>query len=264
LTYANALAAYGSVEPRDDYGNFNRCDALVYLSPDRRDDVDVRVELVVHGQESGVPVQRVGGIGLQRPPADTDSCGRILLLPGDYQVSVVAQEHGTEKVDLCGMADAVTSSALVTLNAGPIPRRTLPPSSLAGKDACALLDDATVTAAVGPGLAAQPGFAHWQCDWHDSGAATPVKIVFDQNKVGVGETADGTPIRLGGYTGRLLPPDAGDTDCEVDLVYRTHRDSAGDDTADVVRVEVDDGRPAAEMCASAQRLAGTVARRLAR
>lgn len=262
LTYANALATYGAVEPRDDYGNFNRCDVLVFLTTDRRDDVDVQVELVVHQQESGVPVQQVGAIGLQRPPADPDGCGRVLLLQGDYQVSVYAQEHGTEKVDLCGMAEAVTSSALVTLNAGQIPRRVLPTSSLASKDACALLDTATVTATVGPGLVAQPGFARWECAWKDSGGARPVKVVFDQNKVGVGETADGTPVRFGGYSGRLLPPDGSDTDCEVDLVYRTYTDSTGENTADVARVKVDNGEPAAQLCTMAQRLAATVAQRL--
>lgn len=259
LTYANALAPYGEVETRNDYGEFNRCDALVYLTADHQDSVDVQVELVVHQQDSRVPVQRVGAIGLQRPPADPDGCGRTLLLPGDYQVSVYAQEHGNEKVDLCGMAEAVTSSALVTLNAGPIPRRTLPAASLATKNACALLDPATVTAAIGPALVPRPGFANWDCDWTGTDGSTPVKVEFDQNKAGVGETADGTPIRLAGYTGRVLPPDGSDPDCDVDLVYRTYTDSAGDRTDDVVQVRVYEGH---QRCALARRLASTAARRL--
>ena len=263
LTYANALSAYGQVETSTDYGGFNRCDALVTLTVNPQDFVDVIVQFAIHQQDPGVPVQRVGDIGLQRPPADATSCGRTLVLPHDYQVTIDAEEHGQAQVDLCGMADAVTSGALVTLNAGQIPRRTLPAASLARRDACGLLDDATVTAAVGAGLARQAQFGNWECDWSDADDTRLVQVVFDQNKLGVGETADGTPIRLAGYSGRVLPPDDEDTDCDVDLVYRTYTDTQGDRTADVVEVKVDGDQPAAQRCALAQHLARTVAQRLA-
>jgi hypothetical protein len=261
LTYANALSSFGEVGASSDYGNFNRCDAFVYLSKDHQDFVDVSVEFDTGAEDAGVPVQKVGAIGIQRPP-DDDDCERILLLPGDYQTVIDANETGDEKVDLCGMAEAVTSSALVELSSGHIARRTLPAASLAQRDACSLLDTATVTSVLGTGTVQRdPGFGNWRCDWSYTGPIL-VKVIFDRTASGTSET-DGAPVRLGGYDAIVQPQGYSDTDCLVSLVYRTYVDPAGERTDEVVLVDVDDSdKKPEQLCAPAKSLATTVAGRL--
>jgi hypothetical protein len=262
LTYATALSGFGEVTTSDDYGAFNRCDAFVYLTKDHQDMVDVQVELDTGQQDPSAPVQRTGTIGIQRLPAEQGDCTRILLLPGDYQVIIDAQEDGDERVDLCGMAEAITSSALVALNHGQIPRRALPPASLAGQNACTLLDTPTVTTALGKGSVRQePGLANWECDWSYTGPIL-VKVIFDRTTAGTSD-GDGTHVRLGRYAAVVQPQGYGDTDCLVTLVYRNYVDHTGESTDEDVLVDVDDSqRTPRQLCAPAQRLATTVARRL--
>lgn len=266
LTEAGALSHAGEVEQRRDYGGFARCDALVYLSPDHQNYVDVIVQFTTRARNPAIPVeQRDGGVGLQRPPADSDGCERVLLLPGDVQLSIAAQPRGQAVVDACGMADAVTSAALVELDRGQIRRRDppLPPESLASRDACAVLDAASVTAATGARLTPRPAFGNWACDWTAPDDRRRVRVVFDQNTTGTGVLADGTPARVGRFDGRVLPPDSGDPDCDVALVYRTYPVPSGERTAELALIKVDGDQPSDQLCATARHLADTAARRLA-
>lgn len=263
LTYARALIGLGEVDGSNDYGNFNRCDALVYLTKDHEDLVDVRVVLDTGQQDPTTPVQRTGSIGIQRPPAEPGDCTRILLLPGDYQVVIDANETGDEKVDLCGMAETMTSSALVALNGGRISRRVLPAASLASKDACALLDNAAVAGVVGGQgpIVRLPGFADWRCDWDYTTGPILVKVIFDRTSA---EDLDGSTVRIGRYRAFVRPQGYSDTDCEVALVYRSYVDQAGVQTDELVLVDLDDReKPPQQLCGPAQRLAATAARRLA-
>lgn len=262
LTYANALIGFGGIEGSNDYGNFNRCDALVYLTKDHKDFVDVRVEFDTGQQDPSTPIQRDGSIGIQRPPAQDGDCTRILLLPRNYQVIIDANETGNETVDLCGMAETITSSALIALNGGQISRRVLPAESLANKDACALLDNATVSRAVGPGpIVPIPSFADWRCDWDYTMGPILVKVIFDRTSA---EDLGGPQIRIGRYSAIVQPQGYSDTDCLVSLVYRSYVDQTGVQTDEMVLVDVDNkDKPPQQLCGPAQRLAATVAQRLA-
>ncbi|MCR6489828.1 protein kinase [Amycolatopsis sp. OK19-0408] len=265
LTYANALAGYGVVETSRDYGNFNRCDALVYLTKDRKDYVDVRVEFAVDEQDDATPVQQVGAVGIQRPPAEDGSCTRILLLPG-HQVVIDADQTGDRNVDLCGMAEAITSSALVSLNAGRIARRTLEAGSLAAKDACTLLDAPVVTAALGPGPLNQVhSFGDWECQWSFTDRSGVAKVVFDRTLAESFAASGSTALRVGGFDARVLPQGRSDTDCEVAIVYRSYVEDTRPRVDELVLVDVEDSEKQPEqLCDPARRLADTVAQRLSR
>jgi hypothetical protein len=265
LTYANALAGYGVVETSHDYGNFNRCDALVYLTKDRRNYVDVSVEFAIGEQDGATPVQQVGTVGIQRPAAEDGSCARILLLPG-YQVVINADLTGDGKVDLCGMAEAITSSALVSLNAGRIARRAAPAGQLAAKDACALLDTAAVTAALGPGPLNQVrSFGDWECQWSFTDRSGVAKVVFDRTLAESFAASGSTPLRIGGYDARVTPQGRSDTDCEVAIVYHSYVDGTRPRVDELALVDVEDSEKQPErLCEPARRLAATVAQRLSR
>ncbi|MEV6639609.1 protein kinase [Amycolatopsis sp. NPDC051371] len=265
LTYANALAGYGVVETSHDYGNFNRCDALVYLTKDRRNYVDVSVELAIDEQDDATPVQQVGTVGIQRPAAEDDSCARILLLPG-YEVVINADLTGDGKIDLCGMAEAITSSALVSLNAGRIARRAAPAGQLAVRDACALLDTAAVTAALGPGPLNQVrSFGDWECQWSFTDRSGVAKVVFDRTLAESFAASGSTPLRIGGYDARVTPQGRSDTDCEVAIVYHSYVDGTRPRVDELALVDVEDSEKQPEqLCEPARRLATTVAQRLSR
>jgi hypothetical protein len=265
LTYANALAGYGVVETSHDYGNFNRCDALVYLTKDRRNYVDVSVEFAIGEQDDATPVQQVGTVGIQRPAAEDDSCARILLLPG-YQVVINADLTGDGKVDLCGMAEAITSSALVSLNAGRIARRAAPAGQLAAKDACALLDTAAVTAALGPGPLNQVRyFGDWECQWSFTDRSGVAKVVFDRTLAESFAASGSTSLRVGGYDAQVTPQGRSDTDCEVAIVYHSYVDGTRPRVDELALVDVEDSEKQPEqLCEPARQLATTVAQRLSR
>ncbi|MFJ1761334.1 protein kinase [Amycolatopsis sp. NPDC088138] len=264
LTYANALAGYGVVETSHDYGNFDRCDALVYLTKDRQNYVDVNVEFAIGEQDDAAPVQQVGTVGIQRLPAEDGSCARILLLPG-YQVVINADLTGDGKVDLCGMAEAITSSALVSLNAGRIARRTAPAGALAAKDACALLDTAAVTSALGPGPLNQVRyFGDWECQWSFTDRSGVAKVVFDRTPAESFATSGSTPLKVGGYDARVTPQGRSDTDCEVAIAYRSYVEGTKPRVYELALVDVEDSeKQPDQLCGPAQRLAATVAQRLA-
>lgn len=264
LTYADALSSYGIVETSDDYGNFNRCDALVYLSKDRKNYVDVLVQFASDADDPGLPAQQDGLIGIQRPPAGPDSCSRTLLLPDDAQVVVRAEQNGDEKADLCGMAEAVMASALSKLRDKGIERRSLENGSLAQREACPLLDAASITPVLGNGPIQQTRtFADWGCRWDYTDRLGVVKVIFDRTAA---EQLKGDPLPpMSGFPARLQRAERSDTSCTVVLGYRTYVDSKHVQTDElaVVDVEKSDERPD-RLCEPARRLAAVVAQRLRR
>lgn len=241
--------------------DFNRCDALVYLTKNHQDFVDVKVAFDIGQQDPTAPIQRDGVIGIERPPAQTGDCTRILLLPDNYQVITDANETDHETVDLCGMAETITNSALIALGGGQIARRALPPESLADKNACAILDNHTVTSIVGPGpIALEPSFADWRCDWDYTTGPILVEVIFDRTPA---EDLGGPVIRIGRYSAVVQAQGYSDTDCLVSLVYRGYVDQTGVQTDEMVPVDLDDKtKPPQQLCAPAQRLATSVAQRL--
>jgi hypothetical protein len=262
VTFPDALGGYGVVEQSDDYGNFNRCDALVYPSGDRADYIDVSVEFAT-GAADPLPVQWDGGFGLQRPPAEPGHCTRVLLLPdAGTQLVVGADGDPAGTHDFCGMAETAALRARKALGDGQVPRRQLPAGSLAGKDACALLDTAATTEALGTGpVERTPQFANWACDWSYPDRPGLVKVLFDRTATEIRQP--GTPLQLGKYTARVQPQERGDTSCTVTIVYQSYVDSRGQRTNELAVVDVDksDARPE-DLCAPARSLAAAVAKRL--
>jgi hypothetical protein len=262
VTFPDALAGYGVVEQSDDYGNFNRCDALVYPSGDRADYIDVSVEFAT-GAADPLPIQWDGAFGLQRPPAEPGHCTRTLLLPdAGTQLVVGADGDPAGTHDFCGMAEAAATRARTALGNGQVPRRRLPVGSLAGKDACALLDTAAATDALGAGpVVRTPEFANWACDWSYTDRPGLVKVLFDRTAAEVRQP--GTALRLGRYSARVQPQERGDTSCTVTIVYQSYVDAKSQRTNELAVIDVDksDARPE-DLCAPARSLAAMVAKRL--
>jgi hypothetical protein len=173
LTDATALGRFGRTELDIDYGNFDRCDVIVYSGEDSV--VDVQVDLNSGpGPELTAVTKNVGRIRVVEDRPEDEACNRTLLLPApDNTTNITVTAKQTEKgpAPLCAIADAATTTATTVLNKGPIARRSppLPANSLAQQDACALLNAKALN--IVPGIdASDPdvGFGRWNCEWHST------------------------------------------------------------------------------------------------
>jgi hypothetical protein len=259
-----ALAPFGQVQRDGHYGNFDRCDEIVQASNGAQ--VDVEIQLQITDPSQGTPAgsaHRFGAVIVVRQTAESGECDRTLLLPDDYQVVVMAKLSDGVGQDLCGMADAATTTAVGVLNRGVLPRRTLPTSSLAWADACGLLD-AQALARI-PGVRAanhDAGFADWECHW--SGTDSSVMLRFDQNP-SLAAPGDGTRMTLGGYTAYVQPGGDGGNDCVVQVPYRSFTDEdTGQPAVEVAKLVVAGSQPSADLCKPAEYLAAAAMSKLPR
>ncbi|WP_181019627.1 serine/threonine-protein kinase [Nonomuraea typhae] len=255
LTDAAALGGFGDTQLDPSYGGFDRCDVLV--DPPDGDVVDVNVDFNRDPDtEQPSPVRAVGRVRIVEHRPESDSCQRTLLLDGDRDLNVLVtakREEGGRDA-LCAMADVATGSAVAVLNRGPLPRRTIPPRSLAHKDACALLPARALE--VIPGIDAnspEAGFGSWQCAWESTTSKLWLDVRFDQGRPP--NAADGSATRLNGYRAYLFPDDG---DCLGQLVYRTYTNRIGR-MAETLNVRVTGSGSADRLCGLARRLTGSAA-----
>ncbi|GAA3510942.1 serine/threonine-protein kinase [Actinocatenispora rupis] len=254
LLSPDRLGRYGRVDVETDYGNFNRCDAIVQRSAGP--DVDVRAELAVGALPPGHRTY-VAGMPVIAAPAGDDECDRVVVIGDGYQVYVTAELLADGTASLCGMADTGTAAAVDALRKGTLPRRAtgFPAGSLARVDACRLLRGA-------PGVdtsTAERGFAGWDCAWDGTGD-TDIRLRFDRNEPLT--TEDGSPVTLAGHTGYVQPDGDGGGTCLVQVVQRRYGDPHGQPTEELVYLVVHGHGHGSRYCATATRLARTAAARL--
>ncbi|GGW86844.1 hypothetical protein GCM10010297_04690 [Streptomyces malachitofuscus] len=268
LTDPAALDRFGDGDVRVDvdYGNFDRCDVLVGIDDATRIDVSVGL-LRGPRPEGSEPSRTIGSIGIRQEQAESDECKLLLTSDrdtGDALVEVrVNMGKGTVvggNATLCTVAYEAAGSAAEVLDSGPVPRRSpgYPRTSLAWADACALLDAEALSAV--PGLKAdvpEVGIANWSCAWSSDVDELEAEVSFfrDQPK----SAADGaTAVRLSGYRTVIAPDDDGDS-CTAFVEYRRYSGQDARTAAEMVRLDVGGRRPTAELCATAEDLAGSAA-----
>ncbi|MCO1578435.1 serine/threonine protein kinase [Crossiella sp. SN42] len=262
LTDPAALSRFGQARLDADYGNFNRCDVLVRLSPDPRDEADVRVELEPRAGNAPAAVTATPVASIDRAPERNGQCRRTVQLNDGYRIVVSAKHIDNRRAELCAMADAVTSGAVLVLGRGQIPLRQAepPPGSLAGLDACALVSEQEVATALGGAATPGPGFGNWLCEW-ERGRRT-LLVIFDRDQP-MGER-DGDRIDLSGRATYVEADGYGERTCEAAIVHRDYTGPDGKPMIEVVRVVLRDDQPGEQLCAPARAAAGQVAARLAR
>jgi hypothetical protein len=259
LTDATALSRFGEAELDTNYGNFNRCDAIVHVNkknPD--DDVVVSVELEAPWPDAPPPSKEVT---IDRHPLADGDCERTLHLPDGYQVAINAK-YG-HQADLCAMADAITSGAQLVLQRGQIPRRATPlePASVARLNACSLLATSDV-ASVLPGAGdSQKGLGDWSCEWNPKAVEGKVLVNFDHNSRPL-DSSDGRLSKLSGFATYVAADDP--HTCLAKIVYRPFNDPdpGGQVGVELVQIMVQGTKPSSQLCGSATKLAGVVASKL--
>jgi eukaryotic-like serine/threonine-protein kinase len=251
---------FGETTLETDYGNFDRCDVIMESGQDRfaaRVLFDLSSERLPDG-----PREERNGIVIVRGAQIDEECGRTLRLPDGYDVDVSADSERGALPDLCAVADVATDTALAVLTRGQVPRRSVPfdPTSLAVVDACGLLDAATV--ATVPGLeTAEPDrdFAGWRCDWQSPTSRSAIQIYYDRHQ-GLDDDM-GTPTRIAGHDAAVERDEDG-SGCDVTVLHRSYADPRGDQSDELLNVEVDQPEPVADPCVQAIAVATVAVGRL--
>ncbi|MFI1379944.1 protein kinase [Embleya sp. NPDC020886] len=260
-----SLTRFGRTVLDSALGGFRRCDLLVHGAEDRRV-ADAELSFTEGGQELGpqLRTRRIGDITLIEGADDARECPRILRLPDGYVVKVTISNLASEPVDLCGMADAVTTHAIDVLGRGPIPRRPSAPrdASLIRLDACALLDPAALARM--PTIDAQhpnAGFGDWKCRWHSTVDKTAIILRFYQREPLPADI--GRPEMIADRRAFVTPGEADRDLCTIRVVHRTYPNAAHP-IVELVQIEVYAAQPREQLCATADRLGAAVVAKLPR
>lgn len=250
LTEPAALGRFGGTELDRDYGNFDRCDVLVNVGEENEVDVHIDFDAGLPPELTS-PDRSVGKVSVVKEPAESDACGRVLLLSGDPHttVSVSAKLTESRPAPVCDIADVATDSAVKALNKGELARRSppLPKASLAHRDVCALFGPRALE--IVPGIdASDPdvGFAGWDCDWSSTTSDLWLDVRYDRGQPLSAE--DGAPTELHGFRTFVEPEGEGDESCLVRLVYRTYADQRGQKAIEMLYLAIGGSRPADELC----------------
>ncbi|MGC5343355.1 hypothetical protein ACPXCE_06725 [Streptomyces sp. DT24] len=265
LTDAGAFKRFGHTVLDRHYGNFDRCDVIV--QPSEGPDVDIEVQLRKPGSFPDAPpgrIRQAGAVRVMESPLQNGECERTLLLPDLHVVSVRVgpTDHSADgRADLCAMADLATRTALGVIGEGELRRRTAPPDSLIGVNACLLLDASSLSAL--PGLTAEDytaGYANWRCEWNSPATRFAVIVEFDQSRP-LAAPWDGRPVQLGGSSAFVMPAED-DDGCLAQVVHRNLTDEQGGQVQEILRLEVHGPRRTAELCGRAKDLATRAAAEL--
>ncbi|MGC4940120.1 protein kinase domain-containing protein [Kribbella sp. DT2] len=269
LIDAEPLTRYGETELIRDYGSFPRCDVEITGTGAQLSDVRVEFDNPPHPDldPPGKLERRTGNVLLiARPPtpAKGEDCERTLVLSDRHRVDVVAQDTGdSTPMDLCGIAETVTTTAVARLTAGPVPRRAepFPANSLGLVDSCTLLDAATLAKL--PGIDANHpvrSFGGWGCEWESTTNQLSAVIRFDRDQRLTAE--DGQLLTLSGRVTAVEPEADGPGMCQALITHRPYARDSGDPAVELVQVIVAGSASTTELCRLTTLLARTTAAKL--
>ncbi|GAB3384331.1 serine/threonine-protein kinase [Amycolatopsis echigonensis] len=263
LVDAAPLRPFGDPETVPDYGNFNRCDAVLRRG-DLQADVKVELESPPVGGAAPEGAQSKSGPFTVFAAPPTDQCERLIQLQDRFLVHVTVSQDNGYQLNLCQAADTAVGSATKAMAAAGVPARAtaFPAGSLAYADACSLLDAGTVASAAGVGapVRTEPGFGGWRCDWNSPAASRSVTVLFDRDQPPDGTT--GRLVRVGGHDAYLKTDGFAEGSCQAVLVYRTYTDAHGDPRVERLLVVVKGDGPPDRLCAPVSALAGSLAGKL--
>ena len=95
-------------------------------------------------------------------------CDEVLYVPDHttLEIDVRPRDDSADDADFCGLADIAVNDAMAAITAGAKHLAPYPSNSAGSVNACSLLDNTTVSAALGrPGLTLWPGIANRSCTY---------------------------------------------------------------------------------------------------
>lgn len=271
LLVPNSLARFGKVVLEPNLGNFNHC-AIIIDTTGKDGKIAVGLDLLLPNEYPPQP-PTPGKVSLMpADPPTPNNCQRTITLPNLYQVVIAARQVEAKPTQLlCGAAEAATLATLGRLNQGTIPRRSaFSAGSLGSVDACTLLSDDAVTAAVGAPVKPEPDYGNWTCYWENKANDMQAGLEFDREWPLANYPPDGeTRISV---DGRLAYVDTDEGGCQVELVYRRYTPAIPSqkgtpvqrDETVTVHLDKENAGDGKSLCPAATTLAKAVASRLPR
>ncbi|MGP3939693.1 MULTISPECIES: serine/threonine-protein kinase [Streptomyces] len=264
LLNAASLSRFGETVIDPDYGEIDRCDVL--LHGESGDDIaDVQLNFDADPPEPGgdVPTRRVGNVTVGAFQREGDECVRNIASADRKQIWIITERLDTPAPDPCQLGDAATDYAVSVLDRGQVPRRSAQSvaSSLVSRHACRLLDGDELERIAGVRVKDRdPGFGDWRCEWADDSSDTGVELEFTRDNDFSPEGEERAEIA--GKLSSVSPEEWDDDSCLVRMLHRSYRNSLGDDTVELMSLNVYGPKPTKKLCQTAKALAATAAKRL--
>lgn len=266
LMNVESLTRFGPATLYSDYGEFPSCGIQITVG-----DTGSVLLVATFAAPTDDPlpgtVEAVGDLEISREPAVNDFCYRTIRLADGYRVYVAARAFEGAVAELCGIADAGTTTAASALTTRNLRSRatTEPPNSLRYVDACSLLDATALTQVPEVDAARRdPGFGGWDCEWgRDPAFVSPpsAHVVFWRSA-----PLTEQPTQISDRSAVVTPRGFSDEQgtCVVELVHRSYTGESGQPRVETVDVEVSLGtqRSAEAACQAATKLAAVIAARL--
>ncbi|MEU5270135.1 serine/threonine-protein kinase [Streptomyces hygroscopicus] len=264
LLNAVSLSRFGEAVLDPDYGEIDRCDVLLHgESGDDIADVQLNFDADPPEPGSGTSTRRVGSVTVDAFRREGDTCVRNIASADRKQVWIITERLDTPAPDPCQLGDAATDYAVSVMDRGQVPRRSSRPAagSLAREHACRLFGDAELGRIAGVEVRDRDqGFGDWRCEWADGSGEAGVQLEFTRSNQFT--TDDARPAVIAGKRSSVAPNEWGDHSCLVQLLHRSYRNSLGDDTVELMSVNVHGPRSTEKLCHSAEALTATAAKRL--
>ncbi|MFD8455904.1 serine/threonine-protein kinase [Streptomyces antimycoticus] len=264
LLNAASLSRFGETVIDPDYGEIDRCDVL--LHGESGDDIaDVQLNFDADPPEPGgdVPTRRIGNVTVGAFQREGDECVRNIASADRKQIWIITERLAAPAPDPCQLGDAATDYAISVLDHGQVPRRSgqSVASSLVSRHACRLLDGDELERTAGVRVKDRdPGFGDWRCEWADGSSDTGVELEFTRDN---GFSPEGEErAKIAGKPSSVSPEEWGDDSCLVRMLHRSYRNSLGDDTVELMSLNVYGPKPTQKLCRTAKALAATAAKKL--
>ncbi|MDQ7807527.1 serine/threonine-protein kinase [Amycolatopsis sp. A133] len=266
----NSLTSFGEPFVDPEVLNFGSCVVTTTLADDKG---QVQTRLDLTGPLRYPPRPPVPGkMGeIEYPEVHDGVCERAISLADANRVVITSHRlEDAQDAPLCTFSEAVLSGVLAMLANGPLPRRApLPEWSLAHVDACALLDDAATSGALGRPKEPDRGFGRWDCTWEADPRTIDVQFTREW-PIEADPDVPGERIRIGTRTAVVAPVPGGHPECAVKVVHRSYTPAlpvlngtpSNRDEVAVVSVEDTEAAGGAALCATARSLAEVLVRRL--
>ncbi|MEU9968373.1 serine/threonine-protein kinase [Streptomyces malaysiensis] len=259
-----SLSRFGETVLDPDYGEIDRCDVLLH-GKSGDDIADVQLNFSSEPPEPGgdVPTRRVGNVTVGAFQREGDECLRNIASADRKQIWIITERLDTPAPDPCQLGDAATDYAVSVLDRGQVPRRAGQPaaSSLLRGHACRVLDGDEIKRASGVQVEDhEAGFGDWQCEWTNGSGDAGVKLVFNRDNQFTSE--GGQRAVIAGNRSVVSPNEWDDDSCLVRMLHRSYRNSLGDDTVEMVSLNVYGPKSTETLCHSAKALAATAAKKL--
>lgn len=247
LLDANMTAGLGTAQDGSAADGFDFC--TENLTDPNGHDLDLSITLGEAFDDN--PTLTLDGLPVaQQASGDTSDCYNRIITQSDPQLGIVVEAD--DKSDACHYGQLLAQAVINRIRTNPPKRNNT--GSLAALDPCAMVDDATVAAAVGAG--ADKSYEDlYKCDWQGGQTDLSVEFTVGEDPKTDNSLGNPTPVTVAGITAYQVYSTDVFPSCTISWLTR----STGDGSGEIVHVEFDNVQNiTVDVCAKAVAVATVV------